>query len=154
MDKELVVRENLSKEMIKSGERLIKRLDQSNSNVEAALWFFSQDEKIWKMIIISPLVKTEGPRNYYKRILKANKTADESEALISLNDISADDTSNPLFNLFNKTVSTGNKITGIRLSKNTVNGTFIDDSYVYRININNSPKCDVLQMQDNHTANQ
>jgi hypothetical protein len=75
--------------------------------------------------------------------LKANKTADESSALISLNDISADDTSNPLFNLFNKTISAGKKITGIRLSKNTVNGTFIDDSYIYRININNSAKCDV-----------
>jgi len=150
MDKELVVRENLSKEMIKSGERLIERFDQSNSNVEAALWFFSQDKKIWKMIITSPLVKTEGPRNYYKRILKANKTADESEALISLNDISASDTSNPLFNLFNKTMSTGKKITGIRLSKNIVNGTFIDDSYVYRININNSAKCDVSNAEQPH----
>ncbi|KPA13711.1 hypothetical protein MHK_006079, partial [Candidatus Magnetomorum sp. HK-1] len=49
--------------------------------------------------------------------------------------------------------STGKKITGIRLSKNTINGTFIDDSYVYRININNLAKCDVLQMQDNHTTN-
>jgi len=53
MDKELVVRKNLAKEMIKSGERFIERLDQSSSNVEAALCFFSQDEKIWKVIIIS-----------------------------------------------------------------------------------------------------
>ena len=57
------------------------------------------------------------------------------EVIISLNDISTDDTSNHLINLFKKTLSTGKSFTGTRLSKNTVNGTFIDDSYIYRLNI-------------------
>jgi hypothetical protein len=68
MDKELVVREVLSEQMIGAGAKLIERLDQSESNVQAALWLFLPEEKIWKLMIISPLVKTDGPRSFYKHI--------------------------------------------------------------------------------------
>ncbi|MBW2011947.1 MAG: hypothetical protein JRI32_10005 [Deltaproteobacteria bacterium] len=135
MDKELVVREALSEQMINAGARLVERLDQSLSNVQAALWLFMPDEKIWKLIVISPLVKTDGPRRFYKRILEANKKADESESVISLNDISVDDTSNSLINLLKLSIFTGSGTAGIRFSKNTINGTFIEDCYIYRINI-------------------
>jgi hypothetical protein len=37
MDKELIVREVLSEQMIGAGAKLIERLDQSESNVQAAL---------------------------------------------------------------------------------------------------------------------
>ena len=135
MGKELVVREVLSEQMIDAGTKLVERLDQSQSNVQAALWLFLPEEKTWEMIVISPLVKTDGPRSFYKRILEANKKADESESIISLNDIKVADTSNPLINVLRTAISTGSGITGIRFSKNTINGTFIEDSYIYRINI-------------------
>jgi hypothetical protein len=135
MGKELVVREVLSEQMIAAGAKLVERLDQSQSNVQAALWLFLPEEKTWEMIVISPSVKTDGPRSFYKRILEANKKADESESIISLNDIKVADTSNPLINVLRTAISTGSGITGIRFSKNTINGTFIEDSYIYRINI-------------------
>jgi len=135
MGKELVVREVLLEQMIDAGAKLVERLDQSQSNVQAALWLFLPDEKTWKMILISPLVKTDGPRSFYKRILEANKKAEELESIISLNDIGVADTSNSLINLLSIAISTGSGIAGIRFSKNTINGTFIEDSYIYRINI-------------------
>jgi hypothetical protein len=135
MGKELVVREVLSEQMIDAGVKLVERLDQSQSNVQAALWLFLPEEKTWEMIVISPLVKTDGPRSFYKRILEANKKAEESESIISLNDIKVADTSNPLITVLRIAISTGSGITGIRFSKNTINGTFIEDSYIYRINI-------------------
>ena len=135
MDKELVVREVLSEQMIDAGAMLVERLDQSESNVQAALWLFLPEEKTWKMMIISPLVKTDGPRSFYKRILEANKKADESESIISLNDVGVADTSNPLISLLRIAMSTGSGIAGIRFSKNTINGAFIEDAYIYRINI-------------------
>jgi hypothetical protein len=135
MAKELVVRDVLSEQMIEAGARLVERLDQSGSDVQAALWLFLPDEKIWKMNVISPLVKTDGPRSFYKRVLEANKKADESESVLSLNDIGVADTSNPLINLLRFAISTGSGIAGIRFSRNTINGTFIEDSYIYRINI-------------------
>jgi hypothetical protein len=135
MDKELVVREVLSEQMIDAGAKLVERLDQSESNVQAALWLFLPEEKTWKMMIISPLVKTDGPRSFYKRILEANKKADESESIISLNDVGVADTSIPLISLLRIAISTGSGIAGIRFSKNTINGAFIEDAYIYRINI-------------------
>ena len=135
MGKELVVREILSEQMIDAGAKLVERLDQSQSNVQAALWLFLPEEKTWEMIVISPLVKTDGPRSFYRRILEANKKADESESIISLNDIKVADTSNPLIKVLSTVISTGWGITGIRFSKKTINGTFIEDSHIYRINI-------------------
>jgi hypothetical protein len=135
MDKELVVREVLSEQMIGAGVKLIERLDQSESNVQAALWLFLPEEKIWKLMIISPLVKTDGPRSFYKHILDANKKADESESIISLNDVGVADTSIPLISLLRIAISTGGGIGGIRFSKDTINGVFIEDAYIYRINI-------------------
>jgi hypothetical protein len=135
MDKELVVREVLSEQMIGAGAKLIERLDQSESNVQAALWLFLPEEKIWKLMIISPLVKTDGPRSFYKHILDANKKADESESIISLNDVGVADTSIPLISLLRIAISTGGGIGGIRFSKDTINGVFIEDAYIYRINI-------------------
>ena len=138
MDKELVVREVLSEQMIDAGAKLVERLDQSEANVQAALWLFLPEEKTWKMMIISSLVKTDGPRSVYKRILEANKKADESESIISLNDVGVADTSIPLISLLRSTISTGSGIAGIRLSKNTIHGPFIEDAYIYRINISGS----------------
>ena len=135
MDKELVVREVLSEQMIGAGVKLIERLDQSESNVQAALWLFLPEEKIWKLMIISPLVKTDGPRSFYKHILDANKKADESESIISLNDVGVADTSITLISLLRIAISTGGGIGGIRFSKDTINGVFIEDAYIYRINI-------------------
>lgn len=135
MDKELVVRETLSEQMIDAGKKLIEWLDESQSNVQAAFWLYLPDEKTWELMLISPLVGTDGPRSFYKRILEANKRAGESEPVISLHDIRVADTSNRLANLFNIAIPTGSGISGIRFSKNAINGTFIEDSYIYRINI-------------------
>ena len=134
MDKELVVRELISDQMIEAGKTLIERLDKSNSDVQAVFWMFFPDEKCWKLIIASQLVKYDGPRRFYKRVAEANKKADELESVISLNDISATDTSDTLVSLLSRVISTGNEISGIRFSRNAINGTFIEDSYIYRIN--------------------
>ncbi|MCL0065897.1 hypothetical protein M1N79_03330 [Dehalococcoidia bacterium] len=135
MAKELVVTELLSDTMIEVGKRLVERLDESKSDVQAAFWMFIPDEKRWKLIIVSQFVKQDGPRQFYKRVVEANKKADESESVVSLNDVGVADTSDTLVNLLRAAISTGDAISGIRFSRNTINGTFIEDSYIYRINI-------------------
>ena len=135
MAKELVVREILSEQMVDAGIRLVERLDLSESNVQAALWLLLPEEQTWKLILISPLVKTYGPKSVYKRILEANKKASDPESLIPLDNIVVSDTSDPIINLLKSAISTGSGIAGIRFSKNTINGTFIEDAYIYRINI-------------------
>lgn len=135
MAKELLVTELLSEQMISAGVDLIKKLDDSSCRVKAAFWMFLPEEKTWKLIIASPLVKEEGPRKYYKRIIDANKEAGTEEDIISLNDISVSDIDNQFIQLLKTTISTGDSISDIRFSKNTINGVFIDDAYIYRMNV-------------------
>lgn len=135
MAKELLVTEMLSEQMIMAGADLLKKLDESLCNVKAAFWMYFPDEKTWKYIVASPLVKDEGPRKYYKRIIDANAKIGNTENVISLNDISVSNIDNQLIQLLKFAISTGDSISNIRFSKNTVNGVFIDDTHIYRMNV-------------------
>ncbi len=135
MAKDTLVTENLSDSMIETGKLLIERLDKCNAEVKSAFWFYSSDDKIWKLIIASPLVASNGPREYYKKVIEANSTAKDDEKVISLNDIAVTDISNQIVQLVKITINTGDGISGIRFSKNTINGVFLEDMYIYRSNI-------------------
>ena len=134
MAKEILVTELLSEQMISAGAKLIDKLDNFSCRVKAAFWMFLPEEKTWKFILASPLVKEEGPRKYYKRIIDANKEVEGN--VISLNDISVSDVDNQLIQLLKFAISTGDSISSIRFSKNTINGVFIDDAHIYRMNVN------------------
>ncbi|MBW1940580.1 MAG: hypothetical protein JRI28_04275 [Deltaproteobacteria bacterium] len=135
MAKELVVTDNLTEDMISAGAKLIERLDATSSEVAAALWYYFPEDRGWKLIIASSKVTSEGPKSFYKQIKESNKQSEENEKVVFLKDISITDSNNPLMQLFKFAVSTGPGISGIRFSKNSINGQFIDDSYIYRINI-------------------
>ncbi len=135
MAKEILVTELLSDQMVFSGADLVKKLDASNCQVKAAFWIFLPEEKSWKFILASPWVKEEGPRKYYKRIIDANKNLNAHENVISLSDISALDLDNQLIQLFKSAISTDDSIANKRVSKNTINGVFIDDAHIYRMNL-------------------
>ena len=134
MAKNILVTESLSDSMIKAGAKLIERLDLEKSQVESAFWLYISDEKIWKLIIASPLVDSEGPRKFYKRIVAANESAEKDEGIISLNDIGVTNTSNQMVLVLKIAIGTDDGISGIRFSRNTINGLFIEDSYIYRSN--------------------
>jgi len=135
MAKDILVTEVLSKNMINSGAELIRRLDESNSEVKTALWLFSPEDKSWKLVIASPLVGKNGPREFYKKIIDSNEEASESDYIVSINDIEVANIDHPIAQLMKFAISTGeNDISEIRFSRNTINGTFIEDSLIYRSN--------------------
>ncbi|MBL4606672.1 MAG: hypothetical protein JKY01_02450 [Pseudomonadales bacterium] len=134
MAKDILVTESLSDSMIKTGAKLIERLDANNAAIKSSFWLYSHEEKTWKLIVASPLVDTEGPREYYKRIVAMNGQAENSEEIISLNDIGVTNTSNQIAQLLKFAIDTGEGVAGIRFSKNTINGIFIEDTYIYRSN--------------------
>lgn len=134
MAKDILVTESLSDSMIKAGAKLIERLDASESGVKSAFWLFFPDDKLWKLVIASPLVDSLGPREYYKKIIDANSAAAKEEDVISLNDIGVTNITNQVVQLLKFAIQTGGGISGIRFSRNTINGHFIEDSYIYRSN--------------------
>ena len=122
-----------SQEMLLAGEALIKRLDESDAKVEAAFWILDAEEKTWKLTIVSPLVESEGPRNYYKRINNINKSAKPHEEMISLHDIQVSNTNNRIVKAI-KQSALGDAILGNnRLGRSTIGDVYIEDMYLYRM---------------------
>ncbi|GAW97465.1 MULTISPECIES: hypothetical protein [Colwellia] len=133
MAKDILVTEVLSEKMTKSGAQLIHRLDKLDSEVKSAFWLFYPDEKSWKLIIASPLVGKHGPREFYKRVVSSNKDASKNENIVSLNDVGVANIDHPIVQLMKFVIGTGeNDVSEIRFSRNTINGTFIEDCLIYR----------------------
>ncbi|WP_411993031.1 hypothetical protein [Agarivorans sp. DSG3-1] len=136
MAKDILVTDVLSESMTKSGAKLIRRLDELDSEVKSAFWLFLSDEKSWKLVISSPLVGKDGPREFYKRVISSNSQADENESVVSLNDIGVANIDHPIVQLMKLAIGTGEyDVSGIRFSRNTINGTFIEDSLIYRSSV-------------------
>lgn len=134
MAKDILVTESLSDSMVKAGAKLIERLDAISSEVESAFWLYVTEERAWKLILASELAVVEGPRNYYKRVITANAQALDEEDAISLNNISVTNTSNQIVQSIGFMIR-ADDISDVRFSRNTINGVFIEDAYVYRSEI-------------------
>ena len=135
MAQEILVSENLTTDMISVGESLLKKLDKTDAKVTATFWLFLSEERSWKLFFTSELVKSEGPKKYYKKIVDALKTFKEKEITISLNDIGVTDNSDKTALLLSSEFHTGQNILKKRISRETINGHFIEDAYIYRMNL-------------------
>lgn len=135
MAQEILVSESLTADMISVGESLLKKLDKSDAKVSATFWLFSPEERSWKLFFSSELVKSEGPKKYYKKIVDALKTIKEQESTISLNYIYVTDNSDKTVLLLSTEFHTGQNILKKRIHRETINGYFIEDAYIYRINL-------------------
>lgn len=133
MAKDLLVTEILTENMTHSAEHLIAQLDKNEAQIRSAFWFFNPDKKMWRLILASPLVSSEGPKRFYQRILDASKELNDDAELISLHDITASTMSNKIVQLIKIAITTGNSdIKEIRFFRDAINGTFIEDSLIYR----------------------
>ena len=123
--------------MLLAGENLIKRLDECDAKVQAAFWLLDGEENVWKLTIVSPLVESEGPRNYYRRINNVNDTADSEEDVVSLHDIHVANTDNRIFKAMLSFKDTAlwktMPLINTRLGKNFIGGVYFEDMYLYRI---------------------
>lgn len=137
MAKDILVTESLSDAMMNAGAKLVEKLDAEAAEVKSAFWLYFSEDKAWKLILTSPLVDTQGPREFYKKIMQIYNNATDNDEIISLNNIAVSGTYNQLVHALGALVRTDNGIKSIRMSKNMINGFFIEDVYLYRNNINN-----------------
>ena len=133
MAQEVVVREVLTSEMIEAGAGLIRRIDPDYLFVSACLWLYLPESDVWRLIIASPEVDRYGPRRVYQKIQSVLSEIPEDIPHISLMDISVVEDNDSLVSLLRRAVKTGDSVSGVRFSRNTINGQFIDDAYIYRM---------------------
>lgn len=131
MAEETLVKEALTDEMIEAGKAIVENLDRRQFLIDAALWFYLTDQNQWRLLLATPEVHAEGPRKAYKRLLHSLRNA--AVHGVSLDDVAVLDTQDPLIQLLRVALRTDRSITGQRFSRNTVNGQFIEDAYIYRM---------------------
>jgi hypothetical protein len=128
MAEETLVKEALTEEMIQAGSALLANLDRSQFFVDAALWLYMAEMNQWRLLLATPEVHLDGPRKAYKRLIQALRNA---AAHVSPQDIAVVDTRDAFIQLLRKAVSIEGGH-GVRFSRNTIDGQFIEDAYIYR----------------------
>ena len=128
-----MVKTDLTRDMIDAGRRLLERLDRTRFRVRACFWFYFPDSDRWRLVVASPEVRSRGPHAAYLKIQTAVHSLPETVGFFGPSDVKALKDTDPLIKLLRKAISTGPGICGIRFTSNSVNGTFIDDAYVYRL---------------------
>jgi hypothetical protein len=131
MAKEIFVTQWFSCEMRLAGERLIKRLQESGAQVASAFWILNPDEQKWELTIVSPLVKSEGPKAYYKRIDDIYKSAEPDEEIVSLHDIRVSNINHRIIKAIKHSVLRSSTLGNNRFGKNTIGDVYIEDMYLY-----------------------
>ena len=101
--------------------------------MNAGLWLYMEEPNAWRLVLASPYVTKKGPKKAYKKIQSVMSKKPEDRKVLSLAQISAVEHDKPIVALLRKAVKTGDGISGVRFTRNAVNGQFIEDSYIYRM---------------------
>ena len=133
MAEALLVGEQLTEAMVNSGAALVATLDRQSLLVKAAYWLYLTEQRVWRLVVVSPEVGVHGPRAVYGRIRAALTKLPSTVSSVESKDIVVVDTKDRFYLLLRTAVTTGPDISGMRFTRNTVNGHFIEDAYLYRV---------------------
>lgn len=114
-----------------AGRRLLKELDKRHFLIDAALWLHRPEEDDWRLVLATPLVNEFGPSEGYRRLQRVvQKLPGARPSLSSIALVGSDD---PFIGLLRSAIATGPGTHGVRFSRNSINGVFVDDAYIYRL---------------------
>ena len=128
-----MVETSLTKELIDAGANLVRELDGRGLGPDAAFWLYFPDLQAWKLVLVKVKVGEVGPRKVYREIQETLTGAPELKEL-KLDDVSISKPDAPIVALLRKVIHTGPGISDIRFKNNVINGTLIEDAYIYRLN--------------------
>lgn len=131
MVEETLVGDVLSADMVLSGKQLLNAVD-SKLPVDAAFWLLPPDTSSWRLVLATPSVRIEGPKAVYKKLMALLKRI-QPPAELSMNNVFVVDTSDPVVSLLRSAIQTTRGAGDVRFTRNTINGVFIPDAYIYRI---------------------
>lgn len=117
-----MVRADLTREMIEAGRQLLERLDRARFRAHACFWLYLADSERWNLVIASPEVRARGPLAAYRRIESVARKLPQEARIFAPGDVTAVKDTDPMVALMRS-----------RFPGKSVDGTFIDDAYVYRI---------------------
>jgi len=120
----------LVKDDVAEGAKLISALDASGFEVSSALWLYSSEHEDWRLIIATPLVDKEGPRATYRMVQRVLRKTGLNLDLRRIGVVSPSDS---LIQVLRRAIKTDSGISNIRFSRNVVDGIYIEDAVLYRV---------------------
>lgn len=120
--------------MIDAGAKLTAKLDDFDVPVLAALWLFSPEFNDWRLTFTAADFASVGPRKIYRAILDAPIALGISHDILPLESIGLLDENNQTVRLLRKALQTGPGISQIRFRKNAIDGHFVEDALIHRLN--------------------
>ncbi len=115
-----------------AGRHLVEALDGASFPVSGALWLFNPEANDWRLLIVSPAVTTNNLSRAFSQLHQIARGLPEYPILLS--SVSLLQSEDPLIVQLRKALRTGPQdISGIRFSKNVIDGTYIEDAYIYRL---------------------
>lgn len=133
MVEELLVGRQLTPEMIAVGKSLVAVLDKRGVTVKGAFWVLLPDNDAWRLMIASPEVRQLGPKAVYRKIYSALAKLPPGMAVVGLKDITVVEEKAPLYTSLRSAMPTDPGISGVRVSREYVNGHLIEEAYLYRV---------------------
>ena len=100
--------------------------------VRAAFWWYFPEAEEWRLVIATPLVDEVGPLSAYG-LIQARLSAISPPLTLALQNISLISPKDERVKAFKKALKIAPDPVGIRFTRSALNGTFIEDAYVYRL---------------------
>ena len=147
MAEETLVKEPLTREMVESGEALLKLLLEANLDLGAAFWQYTSETNQWSLVFSFPQIDRDGPLKAYETVQRLIRGPEGLSQMPTgfhkvafffprLSDIVILSPSNPLVIGIRNTLDGWPFQTheiGIRLTSTRVGDAFVEDSLVYRL---------------------
>ena len=131
MVEEILVKEQLTKEMIDVGARLVDRLADSGMPIKVAMWFFTPENNKWRLLISTPLDDTD-PNDARQQINDAKRSLGPAAEDLLFLAVGLISTRNELAQALMESLPVGADTKPVRLTRSAVRGRYFDDALVYR----------------------
>jgi len=119
--------------MIDAGRRLLDTLKSAGVEPMAALWLYMPESERWRLVVVPYDLESAGPKRIYERIQDALSKTEGVVSVIGLADIAVFGPQAPVIDLLRKAAVKGAPGAGVRFTGNVIDGTLIEDAYIYTL---------------------
>lgn len=119
---------------VDAGRALLEALDHELP-VTAALWLYRPQGEEWRLILASSFVDWYGPSSTYEQVLTVIRS---NQLSLPLSMISMTSSRDPMITILRSAIVTGPGFANVRFSRNTIDGLYIEDAFIYRLMRSNS----------------
>jgi hypothetical protein len=131
-----MVKNSLVEADLLAGRRLVINLDVPEPNrslfrLKAAFWLYDPESQDWRLVLATPLVDEEGPLATYKHLQRSLHSIQPTD--LSLQNISVWSPRKALVKAIKRASRIPPGAEGVRLTRNSVGGIYIDDAYLYKL---------------------